>query len=77
MAVRRTGPVVPMVRIAFAAGDPELQLWVQRLDAAGIRCRVQDYNGSNPTTTIFTNAYRAELWVREKDEAAARELLGM
>jgi hypothetical protein len=39
--IRGHGPVTPMVRIAIAATPTEMELWTQRLQGAGILCRVQ------------------------------------
>jgi hypothetical protein len=46
VAVRRTGRVIPMVRIGLAMDPTEAREWVARLRSAGIKCRVQGYGPS-------------------------------
>ena len=66
-----------MVRIGIAANAIELHLWVQRLRSAGMKCKVVDLVVPPATGTAAFMAFSAELWVRERDERDARELLGL
>ena len=77
--IRGRGPVTPMVRIAIAGTPIEMELWTQRLQGAGVPCRVQGMRAQvgDPSNRWLGNDYSIELWVRASDETAARELLGL
>lgn len=78
LSVRRSGSVIPMVRIGIAENNVEVQTWAERLRVAGIGCRVQEMSAiGSGTGALFANAYGPELWVREKGAGEARELLGL
>jgi hypothetical protein len=64
-----------LVLLAAAAGGGEARLWADRLRAAGIKAHIRnvgDLGGLEGSTP-----YAYEVWVRPKDEARAREVLGL
>ncbi len=64
-----------LVLLGAAAGSEEAHLWVQRLSVAGIKAHtrnVGDFGGLEGATP-----YAYEVWVRPRDEARAREVLGL
>lgn len=77
---RGKGPVTPMVLLASPSGEMEATLWVQRLKDAGILVRSQET--SLPAwqmgwgSVLGNRGYYSEIWVREKDYEAARDVLG-
>jgi hypothetical protein len=66
-----------MVLLGAAAGEGERNLWIGALRSAGIGTHVVNvgdisgYYGPGPT------AYSYEVWVRARDEARARNMLGL
>jgi hypothetical protein len=78
MSENRSGPVTPMVRIAIANGTIEADMWAQRLQHAGILCRIQGIGAEGSIgAPYYRPAYDIEVWVRADDEEEARELLGL
>ncbi len=64
-----------LVLLGAAAGSAEVHLWAQRLRQAGIRAHIRnvgDLSGLEGSTP-----YAYEVWVRPRDEARAREVLGL
>jgi hypothetical protein len=71
-----------LVLLAVAAGEAEVDIWTRALGGAGIRCHVRGVgNLAVPEFTSTGSAgrysYQFEVWVRPKDEARAREVLGL
>jgi hypothetical protein len=65
-----------MVLIGAAAGEAEVGPWVAALRSAGIASHVKNV-GSFSYPPGLTTAYAYEVWVRARDEARAREALGL
>lgn len=63
-----------MVLIGAAAGEAEMRTWVGALRNAGISARV--VNVGDSAWAEFVSPYAYEVWVREKDAARARAVLG-
>ncbi len=64
-----------LVLLGAAAGSEEMYLWAQRLRVAGIKAHIRnvgDFGGLEGATP-----YAYEVWVRPRDEARAREVLGL
>ena len=64
-----------LVLLAAAGGSEEMHLWAQRLRVAGIKAHIRnvgDFGGLEGATP-----YAYEVWVRPRDEARAREVLGL
>ena len=71
-----------LVLLGVAGGEAEAHLWTKALGGAGIRCHVRGVgNLAVPEFTSTGSAgrysYQFEVWVRPKDEARAREVLGL
>ena len=71
-----------LVLLAVAAGEAEVDIWTRALGGARIRCHVRGVgNLAVPEFTSTGSAgrysYQFEVWVRPKDEARAREVLGL
>ena len=66
-----------MVLVGAAAGEAEKDLWIGALRSAGIRphvINVGDFAGyEGPVSTVCSY----EIWVPARDEARAREALGL
>ena len=62
-----------LVLLGAAAGREEAQVWLETLRRAGIRAHIQSVGESAWAPT----SYAYEVWVRPKDEARAREVLGL
>jgi hypothetical protein len=62
-----------VVLLGAAGGEAEARLWSERLRAAGIKVHVRNVGDS----AWYTSPYAYEVWVRAKDEARAREALGL
>ncbi len=61
--------------LGAAAGSEEMYLWAQRLRVAGIKAHIRnvgDFGGLEGATP-----YAYEVWVRPRDKARAREVLGL
>ena len=68
--------------LGVAGGEAEAHLWTKALRGAGIRCHVRGVgNLAIPEFTSTGSAgrysYQFEVWVRPKDQARAREVLGL
>ena len=61
-----------LVLLGAAAGREEAQVWLEAFRRAGIRAHIQSVGESAWVPT----SYAHEFWVRPKDEARAREVLG-
>ncbi len=64
-----------LVLLGAAAGSEEVHLWAQRLRVAGIKAHIRnvgDFGGLEGSTP-----YAYEVWVRPRDEARGREVLGL
>lgn len=78
--VRPRGPVEPIILLVMPNGPEEATLMLDRLKSAGIRAHVQNFNlpGRVPYNAGGIPAgFTGEIWVREKDYEAAREVLGL
>ncbi len=64
-----------LVLLAAAAGSEEAHLWAERLRQAGIRAHFR--NVGDAPWAQFTSPYAYEVWVRPRDEARARQVLGL
>ena len=62
-----------LVLLGAAAGSEEAHLWAERLRQAGIRAHFRNVGDS----VYYTTPYAYEVWVRPRDEARAREVLGL
>ncbi len=64
-----------LVLLGAAAGREEVQLWIEAMRGAGIKAHIRnvgDLGGLEGSTP-----YAYEVWVRPRDEARAREVLGL
>jgi hypothetical protein len=64
-----------LVLLGAAGGSEEAHLWAQRLRAVGIKAHIRNV-GDAPWAQL-TSPYAYEVWVRPRDEARAREVLGL
>ena len=72
-----------LVLLGVAAGEAEAHLWTEALRHAGVWSRVRTVGDvlvgdlTTPGGESLPHAFRYQLWVRPKDEARAREVLGL
>jgi len=71
-----------LVLLGVAGGEAEAHLWTGALRGAGIRCHVRGVGNMavpefSSTGSAGRYSYQFEVWVRPKDEARAREVLGL
>ena len=71
-----------LVLLGIAGGEAEAHLWTEALRDSGLWSRIRSVG--DLATGDFTSvdgvaryAYQFEIWVRPKDEARAREVLGL
>jgi hypothetical protein len=62
-----------LVLLGAASGAAEARLWVERLRRAGVKAHMRNVGDS----AWYTSSAAYEVWVRPRDEARARAVLGL
>ena len=72
-----------LVLLGVAGGEAEAHLWTEALSHSGVWSQVRSVGDvlvgdlTTPGGEGLPHAYQYEIWVRPKDEARARGLLGL
>jgi hypothetical protein len=78
LARSRLGPgAIKVTMVGVASGEAEKNVWVGALGSSGIWVRVRTARWPGMPLGSSPAQYSYEVWVRARDEARAREVLGL